>query len=68
MAKKFKVLRVGISQQQGDHWVRPSVGTLIELSDAAAHHFLSEGLVAEVEERVAKPIPPKGETKKEEEN
>ncbi len=45
---KFKVLRTGISQRVGDKWVSPKVGALIELSDAAAQHLLTEKFVEEV--------------------
>lgn len=42
MSRKYKVLRTGISQQEGDHWVSPKIGSTIELSDSAAAHMLFE--------------------------
>jgi hypothetical protein len=40
--KRYKVLRDGISQRSGDRWENVKAGAFIELSEAAAHHFLSE--------------------------
>jgi len=42
MSRKFKVLRAGISQRAGDLWISPKVGSVLELSEAAAGHLLSE--------------------------
>lgn len=38
---KFKVIRAGISQRDGDQWKSPPIGALIELSETAATHLLS---------------------------
>jgi hypothetical protein len=42
MPRKYVVIRAGLSQRDGDSWTSPKVGEVIELSDAAAVHLLSE--------------------------
>lgn len=43
-----KVLKQGISLESDGKWRSPRIGERLELSDAAAHHLISEGYVEPV--------------------
>lgn len=40
MSIKYKVLRAGILQRDGEQWLQPKIDDLIDLSDAAARYLL----------------------------
>ena len=49
---KYKVLKKGISQREGDRFVEREVGDLIDVAEPGASRFVARGLIEPVVEPV----------------